>query len=219
MTTYLLSKIWYLAQVLPPPARYVQQITTACTWLIWRGAIFRVPTTTLQRPTAEGGWALPDVAAKCRALLLVRMKTLAADKSSVTATLLHTWDLNGIVDNPPNVGRLPRKLAHLRHYALDMAYIAPTHANEPRHKFRLRIYETIRTMDTNAERSDDNFHKPIGNACGPTSTQLASRMTKNLHGSWSSMTSSLQNTDWLSSTSLIRTGVTPAGKRTPWNTV
>jgi hypothetical protein len=32
---------------------------------------------------------------------------------------------NDIVDNPPNVGLLPRKLAHVRHYALDRAYIAP----------------------------------------------------------------------------------------------
>jgi hypothetical protein len=107
VTTFLLSKILYLAQVLPPPARYVQQITTACTWFIWRGAIFRVPTTTLQRPTAEGGWALPDVAAKCRALLLVRIKTLAADKSSVTAALLHMWDLIDIVDNPPTAKTRP----------------------------------------------------------------------------------------------------------------
>ena len=53
VTTYLLSKIWYLAQALPPPARHIQQITTACTWFIWRGAIFRVPTTTLQRPKME----------------------------------------------------------------------------------------------------------------------------------------------------------------------
>ena len=37
-----------------------------------------------------------------------------------------------------------------------------------------------------------NIHKPTGNACGPTSTQLASRMNKNRYGSRSSTTSSLQ---------------------------
>jgi len=58
LSVYLLSRIWYLAQILPPPARHVQHIMTACTCFIFRGAIFRVPTTTLQRPTAEGGWAL-----------------------------------------------------------------------------------------------------------------------------------------------------------------
>jgi len=94
--TYLLSKIWYLAQVLPPPTRHIQQFTTTCTWFIWRGATFRVPTTTLQRPKDQGGWALPDVAMKCRAILLGRMRTLAAQKTSATVALLRTWDLTEI---------------------------------------------------------------------------------------------------------------------------
>ena len=32
--TYLLSKIWYLAQVLQPPTRHIQQFPTTCTWFI-----------------------------------------------------------------------------------------------------------------------------------------------------------------------------------------
>jgi len=98
--TYLLSKIWYLAQVLPPPIRHIQQLTTTCTWFIWRGATFRVPTTTLQRPKNQGGWALPEVALKCRALLLGRMRTLAAQKTSATAAFLRTWNLTDVVENP-----------------------------------------------------------------------------------------------------------------------
>jgi hypothetical protein len=150
---YLLSRIWYLAQILPPPARHAQQLMTACTWFIWRGAILRVPAMTLQRPTAEGGWTLPHVAVKCTALLLDRM-TLTAEKTTVTAALVHLWDLDDAVNNPPNVG-LPRTLAHARQYALDMAYIAPTPTNEPRHTFRRRIYETIRLMHSNAARSEE----------------------------------------------------------------
>ena len=46
--TYLLAKIWYLAQVLPPPTCHIQQLTSICTWFIWKGATFRFPTTTLQ---------------------------------------------------------------------------------------------------------------------------------------------------------------------------
>jgi len=98
--TYLLSKIWYLAQVLPLPTCRIQQLTTTCTWFIWRDATFRVPTTTLQRPKDQGGWALPDVALKCRALLLGRMRTLAAQKTSATAAFLRTWNLTDVVENP-----------------------------------------------------------------------------------------------------------------------
>ena len=134
--TYLLSKIWYLAEVLPRPTRHIQQLTTTCTWFIWRGSTFRVPTTTLRRPKDQGGWALPDVALKCRALLLGRMKTLAAQKTSATAAFLRTWNLTDVVETPHNIGRIPSKLAYVRQYALDMAYISPTCTNEPQRKLR-----------------------------------------------------------------------------------
>ena len=57
--TYLLAKIWYTAQIVPAPSIYVQQITTAVTRYIWKGAIFRVPVSTLQRQKM-GGWELVD---------------------------------------------------------------------------------------------------------------------------------------------------------------
>jgi hypothetical protein len=50
---YLLAKIWYLAQRLPPLTKHVQQITSVCTWYIWRGAPFRVPITTLRLPKEQ----------------------------------------------------------------------------------------------------------------------------------------------------------------------
>jgi len=62
----LLSKIWYLAQILPPTKEHVQQLTTVCTWLIWQGAIFRVPVSTLQLPKEQGGWALANTDVKCK---------------------------------------------------------------------------------------------------------------------------------------------------------
>ena len=43
----LLAKIWYLAQIFPPTHAHAQQLTTICLWLIWQGATFRVPVTTL----------------------------------------------------------------------------------------------------------------------------------------------------------------------------
>jgi hypothetical protein len=88
--TYLLAKIWYLAQILPSPTRHIHQLTMVCTWFIWKGYTFRVPITTLQRPKDHGGWALPDIALKCRALLLGRLWALAAQKRSVTAAFLRT---------------------------------------------------------------------------------------------------------------------------------
>ena len=95
---YLLAKIWYLAQVLPP-TRHIQQLTTTCTWFIWKGATFRVHTT-LQRPKDQGGRALPDIVLKRRALLLGRLRTLAVQVSA-TAAFFRTLNLVDAVENSP----------------------------------------------------------------------------------------------------------------------
>jgi hypothetical protein len=69
----MLTRLWYVAQILPAPRLCIQQITTAVTYFIWRGATFRVPISTLQSQRTDGGLELLDIAAKCRALLLSRM--------------------------------------------------------------------------------------------------------------------------------------------------
>jgi exonuclease III len=38
--TYLLAKIWYVAQIFPAPSLTIQHITSAVTYFLWRGAIF-----------------------------------------------------------------------------------------------------------------------------------------------------------------------------------
>ena len=152
--TYVLAKIWYLAQVLPPPTRHIQKLKSTCKWFIWKGAIFRVPITALQRPEELGGWALPDIALKCRALLLGRMRTLAARKDSATAAILRKWNITETEENPPHISKIPSKLVHVLQYALDMAYVAPQRTNETMNKQRSRIYGTLRDVQSNTEKSD-----------------------------------------------------------------
>jgi hypothetical protein len=67
----LLSKLWYVTQLLPISQPQTQHVTTAVSWYTWKGAIFRRPVSTLQRSKRTGGMELIDIAAKCRALLLV----------------------------------------------------------------------------------------------------------------------------------------------------
>ena len=71
---FILAKAWYTAQILPPPSDCIRQMNTATSWYIWRGDIFRVPLSTLYKRKDQGGWALINVAAKCRALLLYRLQ-------------------------------------------------------------------------------------------------------------------------------------------------
>jgi len=47
---FLLARTWFTTQIFPPPTDYVRQMNTAISWFLWKGAIFRVPLSTLQRP-------------------------------------------------------------------------------------------------------------------------------------------------------------------------
>jgi len=72
--TYLLAKIWHIAQVFPVPKEHVRQLATAISWCIWKGVILRVPLSTLQRQTESGDLGLIDIAAKCRAIFLTSLR-------------------------------------------------------------------------------------------------------------------------------------------------
>ena len=88
----------------------------------------------LQRNKTGGGWGLVDVAAKCRALLLARMYLQGTSEGTATASWLQKWELHGTLANPPHVTRHPIKLAYVRAYATDMAYITPPgHDESPKH--------------------------------------------------------------------------------------
>jgi hypothetical protein len=126
----LLEKLWYTAQILPLARPYTQQLTTAVTWYIWKGSIFRVKLSTLQRPKRMGGMGLIDIAAKCRALLLGRVYRQGHNDKTVTAAWMRYWNLTGRRENPPHDMQIPGKYAYLHCYAIDMAYIQHTERHE-----------------------------------------------------------------------------------------
>jgi hypothetical protein len=153
--TYLLAKIWYLAQIIPPTKRHTQQLTTICTWFIWKGTTFRVPLTTLQRPLSQGGWNVPNIALKCQALLLGRMWKMIRQKESAPATLLQSWNVTDRVDNPPHIHGIPRQLTHVYQYALNMAYVAQHTVDTPLRKMRQQTYRTLHTLTGAKERETE----------------------------------------------------------------
>jgi hypothetical protein len=88
----LLAPIWYIGQTLPSPETYTCQLTTAVQWYLWRGAIFRVPLSTLQKPLMQGGWALLNMAVKCQALLLRDVWLQSQKEGTATVNWLQTGD-------------------------------------------------------------------------------------------------------------------------------
>jgi hypothetical protein len=102
VNTYFLAKACYTAQVFPPPTNSTRQINTRVSWYIWRGQTFRVPMSTLYRTKEQGGWGLINIEAKCRILLLFRIKDLGKKAQSITARWLGKWGLLHTRTTPPN---------------------------------------------------------------------------------------------------------------------
>ena len=70
---YLLARAWYMAQIIPTPNDNLRQINMTISWFLWKGEIFLVPLSTLQRTKKERGWGMIHPAAKCMALFFRRM--------------------------------------------------------------------------------------------------------------------------------------------------
>ena len=135
-----------IAQILPAPRTYIQRITATITWYIWKGVVFKVPITTLQRPKGMGGWGMTHIEAKCRALLLCRMYTQGRKEGTITAEWLRKWQLIGEQKSPPQKRKVIEKLEYLQAYVLDMAYIQHGNTHETMVKLRQHIYRTLHKM-------------------------------------------------------------------------
>jgi len=139
----MLARAWFIAQVFPLPRGCERQINTSIAWFLWRGDIFRVPMSTLQRRKQQGGWDLLNVAAKCRTLLHFRLQLQSQDHGTSTATWFRAWNLQTQEPNPPQIKRLPAGMEYLRQYVTDKAYIAPQGRSESCKVYKRRIYTTM----------------------------------------------------------------------------
>lgn len=72
LNTFLTSKIWYLAQILPPYSVHTAKITATMGTFLWSRVPARVPMHQLTRNREDGGLKLQLPAIKCKALLINR---------------------------------------------------------------------------------------------------------------------------------------------------
>lgn len=71
---FILSKVWYTAQVLPAFKKNTQTIEKYIGFYLWKGLPYRVAREQLRMPTKSGGLGLLDVYKKSTALLLRTLK-------------------------------------------------------------------------------------------------------------------------------------------------
>ena len=142
---YLLARVWYIAQILPPPKENLRQINLTITWFLWKGEIFRVPLSTLQRTKEDGGWGMVHTAANCMALLFYHMNELGRKNGRMTAEWMRWWGLQAKTPNPPYNRRTPQKMAYLHQYDMESAYLATRRRDETARGYKKHIHETIHT--------------------------------------------------------------------------
>jgi len=118
---------------------------TAISWFIWKGAIFKVPLSTLQLPKEAGGTALIHIMGKCVTLFILRMEQQGQQKATFTTDWLTRWHLHGRTPNPPQIKRIPAKFDYLYHYNIEAAY-TPIRADSENHKsYKKRLYTALLT--------------------------------------------------------------------------
>ena len=111
---WLLSKIWYVTQLLPIQDDQANQIQAILLQYIWQGSIFRVPATTLYKKPTEGGLDMIHIKAKCDTLYFFRLQQQRHNPDAFTAHWLDLHDACRHHHNPLNWEPLPPTLEYLR---------------------------------------------------------------------------------------------------------
>jgi len=141
--THTLARVWFTAQISPMLPTCERQINTAITWFPWRGSIFRVPLSSIQRRKLQVGWDLINVGAKSRALLHFRLQTQSTAPGTLTADWFRKWNLQIPGTNPPQIQRISANIEYLRQFVINGAYISSQQKNETSKAYKRRICDTM----------------------------------------------------------------------------
>lgn len=79
LNTFMLSKLWYIAQVFPPRNYHLSKIKSMVGNFLWRGAVFRVSREQLYLDNDKGGLRLVDPESKCKALFVKSLLSNSTD--------------------------------------------------------------------------------------------------------------------------------------------
>jgi hypothetical protein len=102
----------------------IARLRSVIVWFLWRGAVFLVPVSTLQRKKEEeeeGGLDLLDVEAKCGAMLFILLWQQDQREGSGARAWQQYLGLLKYRMKPPPKPEIPQSLEYMRHCASDMA--------------------------------------------------------------------------------------------------
>jgi hypothetical protein len=79
VNTFILSKLWYVSQVIPPGNQHMAQLKTAIGNFIWAGHLYRVDRRQLWLARKKGGLSLVSIEHKMKALFLKNLMLKKVD--------------------------------------------------------------------------------------------------------------------------------------------
>lgn len=82
LNTFAMSKLWYLAQILPIPKRIVEAMEKEIRAFLWLGRLEKLSLDELCAPVKSGGLGLPLIKAKAESLLLKQTCRILATNNS-----------------------------------------------------------------------------------------------------------------------------------------
>ena len=122
--TFALSKLYYVAQVLPLPAEHRRKVESRISSFVFRGRHERLSLSELENTCENGGLGLPNIAVKADALLIRQMCRILNQPEEGSFRLLGYWlggELRdtGFDDNYPELAELgPVSLVMTRSFPL-----------------------------------------------------------------------------------------------------
>lgn len=126
---YILSQLWYKAQVIPLSKNHARQITSAILWYLWQGSIFKVPYSTLCLPPTSGGIGLINIELKCLSLFLGRNKLLQENQTNFTAVWFEFWHTQIDMRIPLDIRIIPTNFSYLKVFIQEWCYLDRTKLN------------------------------------------------------------------------------------------
>ena len=100
VNVFAMSKLWYIAKVVPPDPRSLTSLRIQMRRFVWTGWFFTIAYPVLCLPIGSGGFGLHDPVVRCKALFYSRWFTLSVQSLGMLSGA-YLPILRGLFDPPP----------------------------------------------------------------------------------------------------------------------
>lgn len=97
LNVYVLSKLWYIAQIFPPNNKHIALIRQICFKFLWQGYFYSAAKNELYLPIYKGGLALQDIESKTKSLFIKNLLFTTKDPNPTCDDFMLNQENNRIL--------------------------------------------------------------------------------------------------------------------------